>query len=166
MKKASPDRIKELLRIVDWLAAPFGSQEDLLLHYGIEGQDFTWDEKGVNPIPSQAGLMNAGYMPWQYLGQRPYAQYQSDLPNYASISFDVEQKLVNAGILDPTLQYYSKTQYASQGIQAQKTFSDAINEIILGHRPLSDYDGLVQDWKSSAGEQIRKEYLDSIAAGA
>ncbi len=165
MKKASPDRIKELLRIMDWLAAPFGSQEDLLLHYGIEGQDFTWDDKGVNPIPTQSGLMNAGYVPWQYLSQRPYAQYQSDLPNYASISFDVEQKLVNVGILDPTLQYYSKTQYASQGIQAQKTFSDAINEIILGHRPLSDYDGLVQTWRSSAGDQIRKEYLDSIAAG-
>ena len=38
-------------------------------------------------------------------------------------------------------------------------------EIILGHRPLSDYDGLVQTWRSSAGDQIRKEYLDSIAAG-
>jgi hypothetical protein len=53
-----------------------------------------------------------------------------------------------------------------QGIQAQQTFSDAINEIVLGHRPLSDYDGLVQAWKSSAGDQIRKEYMDSISAGA
>ena len=31
LKKASPDRIKELLRIFNWLAAPFGSAEDLLL---------------------------------------------------------------------------------------------------------------------------------------
>jgi hypothetical protein len=29
---------------------------------------------------------------------------------------------------------------------------------------MSDFDGLVQAWKSSAGDQIRKEYLDSIAA--
>jgi putative aldouronate transport system substrate-binding protein len=163
MKKASPDRIRELLRIIDWLSSPFGSQEDMLLHYGIQGQDFTMDDKG-NPIPTPDGLMRAGYVPWQYLGQHPYVQYQSDLPNYASISFDVEQKLVTVGILDPTLQYYSKTRYSSQGIQAQQTFSDAINEIILGHRPLSDFAGLVQTWRSSAGDQIRKEYLDAIAA--
>ncbi len=36
LKKASPDRIKELLRIMNWLAAPFGSQEDMLLSYGIK----------------------------------------------------------------------------------------------------------------------------------
>jgi putative aldouronate transport system substrate-binding protein len=97
-------------------------------------------------------------------GKLPYVQYQSDLPNYASISFDVEQKLVNAGILDPTLQYFSKTQYSAQGIQAQQTFSDALNEIILSHRPMSDFDGLVQTWRTSAGDQIRKEYQDSISA--
>jgi len=163
MKKASPERIKELLRIMDWLAAPFGSEEDMLLHYGIANQDYSLDPKG-NPIPSQDGLMRAGYVPWQYLSQRPYAQYQPDLPDYAKISFDVEQKLVSIGILDPTLQYYSKTQYSSPGIQATKTFSDGINEIILGHRPLTDFDGLVQQWRASAGDQIRKEYLDAIAA--
>jgi hypothetical protein len=53
-----------------------------------------------------------------------------------------------------------------QGIQAQQTFSDAVNEIILGHRPMEDFDGLVQTWKSSAGDQIRKEYMESISAGA
>jgi putative aldouronate transport system substrate-binding protein len=163
MKKASPDRIRELLRIMDWLAVPFGSQEDMLLHYGIEGQDFKFDDKG-NPQPTPSGLMMAGYVPWQYLSQRPYVQYQPDLPDYAKISFEVEQPLVNAGVLDPTLQYYSKTQYASQGIQAYQTFSDAVNEIILGHRDMSDFDGLVQTWRTSAGDQIRKEYLDAIAA--
>ena len=165
MKKASPDRIRELLRIVDWLAVPFGSQEDMLLHYGIEGQDFNFDEKG-NPIPTPSGLMMAGYVPWQYLGQRAYAQYQPDLPDYAKISFDVEQKLVNVGILDPTLQYYSKTQYSSQGIQASHNFSDGVNEIILGHKDMSEFDALVRQWRSSAGDQIRKEYMDAIAAGA
>ena len=37
LKKASPDRIKELLRIMNWLASPFGSQEDLMLTYGLTG---------------------------------------------------------------------------------------------------------------------------------
>jgi putative aldouronate transport system substrate-binding protein len=165
MKKASPERIKELLRILDWLAAPFGSQEDMLLHYGLPGQDYNLDDKG-NPLPTPTGLQMAGYVPWQYLSQHPYVQYQSDLPDYANISFKVEQQLVSLGIIDPTLQYYSKTQYSSAGIQAQKTFSDAMNDIILGHRPMSDYDGLVQTWRSSAGDQIKKEYTDAINASS
>jgi putative aldouronate transport system substrate-binding protein len=165
MKKASPERIKELLRIMDWLAAPYGSEEDMLLKYGLAGQDYNLDDKG-NPIPTPTGLQMAGYVPWQYLSQHPYVQYQPDLPDYASISYGVEQKLVSLGVLDPTVQYYSKTQFSSSGIQAQKTFSDAINDIILSRRPMTDYDGLVQTWRTSAGDQVRKEYLDAINAGA
>jgi putative aldouronate transport system substrate-binding protein len=37
LKEASPDRIRELLRIFNWLAAPFGSAEDLLLTSGLQG---------------------------------------------------------------------------------------------------------------------------------
>lgn len=50
LKKASADRIQELLRIVDYLAAPFGSAEDLLLIAGIPGVDYTLDSNG-NPQP-------------------------------------------------------------------------------------------------------------------
>jgi putative aldouronate transport system substrate-binding protein len=40
IKKGSPERVKELLRIEDFLAAPFGSQESLLLEYGVKDVDF------------------------------------------------------------------------------------------------------------------------------
>jgi putative aldouronate transport system substrate-binding protein len=59
MKKASPDRIKELLRIVDFLAAPFGSQEAMLLSYGIQGPDYTLDANG-DPVLTTEGVNRAG----------------------------------------------------------------------------------------------------------
>jgi hypothetical protein len=31
---------------------------------------------------------------------------------------------------------------------------------------MSDYDHLVSDWRSAAGERVRKEYLDAFAANA
>ena len=40
LKQASPDRIKELLRVADFLAAPFGSAEDLLLTTGVVDRDY------------------------------------------------------------------------------------------------------------------------------
>ena len=54
LRKASPDRIKELLGILNYLAAPFGSAEDLLLTSGMNGVDYTLDPKG-NPVLTRQG---------------------------------------------------------------------------------------------------------------
>lgn len=47
LKKASPERIKELLSILNWTAAPFGSQQDLLLTYGWKAPITTWTSRAI-----------------------------------------------------------------------------------------------------------------------
>ena len=42
---------------------------------------------------------------------------------------------------------------------------DGITDVIAGRRRLEDYDGLVKDWASSGGDQIRKELADAMAQG-
>jgi putative aldouronate transport system substrate-binding protein len=162
MKQASPDRIGELLRILDWLAAPFGSQEDMLLSYGLPGKDYTLDADN-QPKLTPTGTTNAGYVPWRYLSQYPYVQYQADLPNYAATMFDAESIQVNAGIVDPTLAYYSATNF-SKGRLAEMNFRQGAVDIVVGRRPMSDYDQIVAEWRNNGGEQSRKEYLDAFAA--
>jgi putative aldouronate transport system substrate-binding protein len=162
LKKASPDRIKELLRIMNWLASPFGSQEDLLLTYGMKDQDYTLDAKG-NPKPTQDGVSRAGYVPWRYVAQHPWAYYQADLPGFAKASYDAEHATLPFGVDDPTNGFYAPTLY-SKGAIADMTWQDGVREIILGRSPMSGYDQLVTDWKTAAGDQIRKEYTDAMAA--
>lgn len=162
LKKAPPDRIKELLRIVDWLASPFGSEEDLLLSYGVEGQDHTRDANG-DPKLSASGNGNAGYVPWRYIAQHPYVTYQADLPGYTKRTFDVERLLLHTGIQDATNGHYSKTAFASVGTTALQTFNDGVNDIIYSRRPLSDYDQLVKDWQKAAGDTMRAEYEQGLA---
>jgi putative aldouronate transport system substrate-binding protein len=41
----------------------------------------------------------------------------------------------------------------------------AVGDIIAGRRPLSDYDGLVKDWQTGGGNQIRMEFQQAIAQG-
>lgn len=162
LKKNSPDKIKELLRIMNWLASPFGSQEDLLLTYGLEGQDYSLDDKG-NPIATKDGTGRAGYVPWRYIAQHPWTYYQADLPGFAKASYEMEHASIPFGIDDPTNGYYSPTAYG-KGVQADNTFWDGLRDIILSRRPLSDYDQLVTDWKNTAGDTVRKEYTDAMAA--
>jgi putative aldouronate transport system substrate-binding protein len=162
LKKASPDRIKELLRIMNWLAAPFGSQEDLMLSYGLEGQDYTLDAKG-NPRTTPEGVSRAGYVPWRYIAQHPWVFYQADLPGFAKASSDAEHATLPLGVDDPTNGLYSPTIY-SKGAVANMAFWDGVREIISGHAQMSNFDQLVSDWRNAAGDQVRKEYMDAIAA--
>jgi putative aldouronate transport system substrate-binding protein len=103
-------------------------------------------------------------VPWRYIAQHPYVQYQADLPGYAKRSFEVEQMLLPEGIQDATSGYYSKTQYSAQGTSADQTFLDGLNDIITSRRPMTDYDQLVKEWRNAAGEQIRTEFTQAMQA--
>jgi putative aldouronate transport system substrate-binding protein len=162
VKKSSPERTKEILRIMNYLAAPFGTQEDLLLTYGLRDQDYTVDAEG-NPAPTQPGIQNSSYVPWQYIAHRPYVWYQADLPGYAQAAFEVEQVLVGVGVSDPTRGYHSATQ-SRKGVSADQTFHDGVADILFNRRPFSDFDQLVTEWRTSAGDTIRKELPDEISA--
>jgi putative aldouronate transport system substrate-binding protein len=162
LKQGTPDRIKELLRIMDWLAAPFGSQEDLLMTYGLKDQDYALDANG-SPVATANGKLNAASVPWFYVAQHPYVNYQADLPGFAQTFWDAEHATIPTGIYDPTLGFYSATNYA-KGAAAYQTASDGINDIILGRQPMSAYDSIVKTWAAAAGDQIRKEYTQAITA--
>ena len=160
LKKAPPERIKELLRVMNWLASPFGSQEDLLLTYGVDGQDYKKDDKG-NPVPSVEGINRAGYVPWRYVVQHPWVYYQADLPGFAKASYDAEHATLPLGLPDPTAGLYAPTFYG-KGVVADNTFFDGVREIVLGRSQMSGYDQLVKDWSAAAGDQIKSEFLQAM----
>ena len=99
----------------------------------------------------------------RYISQHPYVQYQPDLPGYSKRSFDAEQLLVREGINSASQGYYSKIEFSATGAGANRTFGDGINDIISGRRPFEDYDQLVADWRSTAGDTIRAELTVALA---
>jgi putative aldouronate transport system substrate-binding protein len=162
IKKTTPERTKELLRILNWLAAPFGSAEDLLLSFGVEGPDYKRDDQG-NPVLTERGNPDANYLPFKYIAQRPSVLYLPDIPDYTSVLVEAEKQLLPLGVSDPTVGYVSPTA-VRQGVVLNQTFLDGTRDIIVGRRPFADYDGLVNDWKSNGGETMRKELQDALAA--
>jgi putative aldouronate transport system substrate-binding protein len=161
LKKASVDRVKELLRILNWLAAPFGSAEDQLLSFGIKDTDYTLDQRG-NPELTDRGNPDANYVPWKYVTQHPFVLYSPDLPNYARTLTRAERQLMPVAVEDPTLGLVSNTALTT-GIRLNRTVLDDLRDLVLGHRPMSDYDQIIRDWRSNGGEQIRNEFLAAIA---
>jgi putative aldouronate transport system substrate-binding protein len=162
LRRASADRTRELLRILDYLAAPFGSKEDLLLTAGIPGTDYELDSNG-NPVLTDRGNADANQVPWKYVLQRSQVMYLPDIPNYARTLYDVEHMLIPIGVADPSLGLYSPTASA-RGVTADQAWYDNLTDVIAGRRPMSDFDGLVSDWQNAAGNQVRNELMQAHAA--
>ena len=162
LKKASPDRVKELLGILNYLAAPFGSREYNLQHYGVKGVDYTPNDKG-NPILTAKGKLEAA-LPWQLTARAPWVLFYPPAPaDFANAIQAAEKSLLPAAIFDPTLGAYSNTS-ASKGPSLTQAVLDSVNGIVKGTTPLSQLDTIITTWRRNGGDQIRKEYEQSIAA--
>jgi nitrite reductase/ring-hydroxylating ferredoxin subunit len=130
--------------------------------YGLKDVHFTLDSRG-NPVSTPKGNSEASYVPWRYISSHPVVSYVGDLPGYGRALWDVQHLLIPIAVADPTLGLYSATDL-SKGGTYNKTFFEGVIDIVVGRRPLTEYDDLVKAWASGGGDQIRKEYLDAIAA--
>jgi putative aldouronate transport system substrate-binding protein len=161
-KSASAERTKELLRIANWLAAPFGSAEDLLLTVGVKDVDYTVDSNGsITVLP--ASNTDANSVPWKYIVQRPQVAFWPGVPDYAKAATDFEKAAISVGVSDPTLGFASAT-LDTKGVPLFQTLTDGITDVLAGRRPLTDFDQIVKDWQNNGGNTIRTELEQSIAA--
>jgi putative aldouronate transport system substrate-binding protein len=162
IKKGSADRVKLLLRVLNYIASPFGSQEWALLNYGVDGTHYSRDAQGI-PALTEKGK-NEVVSTWKYITNNPqvlFSPYRSR--DYASdIQMD-EKALADVAIADPTLGLFSPT-YSGQKVTLDQAMSDGIADIVIGRSQLSDLDGLLKDWRNNGGDKARGEYQDALAA--
>jgi putative aldouronate transport system substrate-binding protein len=160
IKSGSPERVRELLRIVNYLAAPFGSEESLLLEYGLRDIDFNFDAKG-NPVPTQQGLANTN-VGWKYLATHPPVLFDPIDSDFARTAYADEQTMVPALVPDPSIGLFSEIDHSKAGSLAQM-FADGIGEIVRGTSPLSRLADLLVEWRNAGGEQMRGEFQQAYA---
>ncbi|WP_406113232.1 hypothetical protein [Streptomyces sp. NBC_01014] len=161
-KKADKKRLEMLLKVLDYLAAPFGTEERLFLDNGIEGTHFKRTAKGDVTLTDKgnAEAVTTG-MPVSFLANAPEYLY---LPGQADLTrriHDWQKKLIAMAVINPTVGHYSDT-YASKGASLTQGVNDGIKDIVAGRKPISAYDGLVRTWRSGGGDKIRREYEKSI----
>ncbi len=161
-KKAAPDRVKELLRVWNFICGPFGSQERLLWEYGVKDIDYIVDDKG-NPIPTKNGPADSTFVPIRFGPHSPDQLYNPATPDYGPTMQKHEQDVIPTGILDATIGAYSATDGAKSA-PLDKTFFSGMVDIVAGRRPVSDVDQLVKEWVAAGGDTIRKEYEQGLAA--
>jgi putative aldouronate transport system substrate-binding protein len=163
LKKTSPEQAKKLLGVLNYLAAPFGTQEYLTLLYGVEGAEFDFDANG-NPDVSPKGMTDL-FIPWPNVGAAPSVLYNAKSPDYARVIHKDVSVIQGMGVHNPVVGLYSKTN-AQRAASLNQTMGDGLLAIIFGRTDMSSFDQLVKDWRSQGGDQIRSEFEQALQASA
>lgn len=159
-KGLGADRTKELLRVLNWLAAPLGTKEYELREYGAEGKHFTRGADGT-PIATDLGRKEIAAQ-YTFLGGRTPAIIQpADVPNFVTDLLTYSNATVKFLEKDPWagIKLESPANYAKIGVPTE----DKITDIQRGRRPLSDLDQVVSEWKSGGGEEGREFLAKALA---
>ena len=152
------ERVKELLRILDWYAAPFGSEENNFKDFGLAGVHHTVKPNGALER-TPAGDREISALP--LLAIHPLVFYDPDSPDEAVLLQNATAEMVKLGIDDPTQGIYSAAE-ASRAGQLSRLRDDRIIAVVTGREPLSALDGFVREWRSRGGDEIRKEYEQGL----
>jgi len=152
-------RIVELLHIMEFVAAPFGSDEYNFIYYGIEGDMFYWD----NGAPLRVTNGNQGWSNGlNYLcGTTEVNYYYANQPGEAETMQQLQEQQIQSSVADPTQGLYSPT-WVAQGANLIKMQTDGYNAMLVGNQPLSNLNQLISDWKSQGGDQARKEFQQAL----
>jgi ABC-type glycerol-3-phosphate transport system substrate-binding protein len=163
-KKLSDDKIKECLAIANYLAAPYGSKEWLVVNYGVEGD--LYDMKDGNPVLTEKASKYVATA-YQFLVGPPavitpaagfvqvakdYGAWQAHMVQHA-----VKPVFFGMNITDPA-------QYAS----IDQPMLDIITDVRFGRKTIQDYKDALETWRKAGGNAVRdfrKSVMDQYGTG-
>ncbi|GAA1573293.1 extracellular solute-binding protein [Kribbella hippodromi] len=162
IRPSSPERTKTLLRVLNWFAAPFGTEEYLFRKFGLPGRHYTLN--GTDPQLTKDGGSEVclGEFPIQYLADGPYPAYFPGHPDAVDMAYDHLKTVLPTAILQPTYGLYSPTQ-STKGKILDVRMDSLTKDIQLGRAPLSAWDDAVADYRKSGADAIRHELEQALA---
>lgn len=159
-KQDDPDRVRELISIINYLAAPFGSTEELHTRWGDEGTHHTWDDQTETPVLTDTGIAEVG-REFTYIGCSPYVAFNPGYPEKTKAFHELETRIIPTGRTDASVGLYSATD-DEKGTALMTQLNDAIGEIIRGQRSMADLDAALDEYRAAGGDQIRSELEEAL----
>ncbi|MFF4901464.1 extracellular solute-binding protein [Streptomyces sp. NPDC001068] len=156
------DKVREILRVCDYFAAPFGSKEYTFVNYGVENYHFTYTQDG-SPKPTtdahRLSELSMAYMcqPSElnfFFAGRP-AQVARDAQSFLNDAMPVSEP-------NPVVNLYSETSISKTPVLKQ-IIDDLMIAVVTGRKPIGALAEARSDWKKQGGDQMRDEYEKALA---
>lgn len=147
-------KMRELLRILDYWAAPFGSQEFLLMHFGVEGRHFTFEGGQPTPTTDAAVLeeLNMNVM------TSPAYLYFPGAPDAVDEVVGIMEQVAPDVRPNASWGLVSETNTSKQ-VTLNNMITDATRAMITGAEPTSTgIATLREQWAAAGGSTIKDEF--------
>lgn len=155
----SAGRAEALLDVLNYLAAPFGSEEHLFRTYGIEGVHHELD--GTDPVLTEKGVTEI-QLGLKYVVEGPWVNFQAGDPAVAQAEHDAQAAVVPQAVRNPVQGLFSDTG-SRRGRQIDEKLAAVETDILAGRRPVSAWKDAADAWVRGGGDTIRAEYEEALA---
>ncbi|SBT42599.1 extracellular solute-binding protein [Micromonospora auratinigra] len=157
-KGLGKERVRELLRIINWCSAPLGSQEAQLRDFGVEGKHHTTSPNG--PVKTDLAFKEIANQYFFISGRNPTVGPYPDTPNYVRDVLTYSNQMVRFLEKDPWdgVKLEMPAAYKANQVPTEDKFTD----VLRGRRPLGDVDAIVAEWKTNGGEEARRLLAKSL----
>ncbi len=156
----SPSQIKECLRIANYFAAPFGSYEYNLIHFGVEGVDYTMGPDG--PVRTTEGSNTAANEIYNFFGSSQQSVYNAGYPEvtkaYCAWQADAAKYVYKPAFWNLNISVPDQFSKVAAGTEV----SDAQTAVYHGKQPVSYFQDAVATWKRSGGDALIAWYQKNI----
>lgn len=149
-------RIRELLDLVNWLSAPFGTVEYMQKNYGTEGKDYEVENGNYVPI-GDADAEVPGLRSALEIMTAGEGVIYNTIPSDSEYIYGKEQELLELMMRRPTNGLYSDTS-SQKGTELSTRLNDIRNDVIQGRKTLDDFTAAVKDWEEGGGLKILEEF--------
>lgn len=159
-KSASAERVEMFLRVMNWLAAPFGTKESFIQSYGVEGKDYVVKDDVAVLTDRGQREQDLGFA---YTAGGPQVLCNPQgVPGVDKAIHTWQTKVVDQLVDDPSRGLYSKTD-DSKGQALEQRVTDAITNVFVGRSPSSELRQAIATWRKSGGDKIATEFAESAA---
>ncbi|MCH7231205.1 extracellular solute-binding protein [Glycomyces sp. L485] len=156
------DRLVEVLNVLDYISAPYGSEENLFVHNGIEGRHFDFNEDG---LPARIEE-NGAELGVQYVavdsGEQSWRGHPSNRAWAESFSEVMESAAQNSIVRDLEGLEAASDTFVRKGNQLTELLNDFERGVVTGRESVDDLDSFIAEYMSQGGEQVRSEYTKAL----
>ncbi|MEO3754681.1 hypothetical protein [Streptomyces sp. B6B3] len=160
-KNLSEDRIRAALEVASFTAAPYGTVEQRLQQYGIEGTHYTM-ENGL-PVRTEQGNRDVVAETYVFICSAADVIAYPDLPQVVEDYTSWQQR---------NLPFYQEPLFS--GLQIQEParlanlgdpFEDLEDDIVRGRQSIRDFRNAVDEWRRNGGDELRDWYQRLLDEG-
>ncbi|ADD45385.1 extracellular solute-binding protein [Stackebrandtia nassauensis] len=162
-KKAKKERLKMLLDICNYLAAPFGTKEYELFNYGVEGKHFERDGDGVPIATKLWEKENKTNYPISYISAAPLTLFYPGYPDQVERVYEWEKKVAGITIPNPMTGLRSKA-VTQKYNECRKTVLDGVLDVIFRGKDMKSFDETLKKWHSKGGDVMAEELAEEYEA--